>query len=96
VANGVFVAAANRVGTEENITFYGSSVIIAPDGTVLAQGSRDGEELVSADLDPDMVDKWRRLFPLMLRREPETYGTILGRLSLKSIDEEEAEAAGAQ
>ncbi|MBC8142372.1 MAG: hydrolase, partial [Armatimonadetes bacterium] len=87
VANGVFVAAANRVGTEENITFYGSSVIVAPDGTVLAQGSRDNEELISADLDPDAVDRWRRLFPLLLRREPETYGTILGRLSLKTPEE---------
>lgn len=84
IANGVFVAAANRVGTEEKITFYGSSVIAAPDGEILAQGSRDNEEIVSAELDPDTMDRWRRLFPLLLRREPETYGTIMGRLTLNA------------
>lgn len=82
IANGVFIAAANRTGTEENIPFYGSSVIVAPDGEILAQGSRDNEEIVFADLDPERINRWRRLFPLLLRREPETYGTILGRLPL--------------
>ncbi len=84
IANGVFVAAANRIGTEESITFYGSSVICAPDGAILAQGSPDNEEIVSAELDPVAIDRWRRLFPLLVRREPETYGTILGRLTLNA------------
>ena len=90
IANGVFTAAANRVGMEESITFYGSSVIVAPDGTVLAQGSRDGEEVVSADLDPAVMDRWRRLFPLLLRREPETYNTLLGRLTMSESQPETA------
>lgn len=82
VASGVFVAAANRVGTEESVTFYGGSIIAAPDGAILAQGSRDNEEIVFAELDPETMDRWRRRFPLLLRREPETYGTLLGRLTL--------------
>ena len=93
IANGVFVAAANRVGTEESITFYGSSVIAAPNGDLLAQGSRDNEEVVSADIDPAIMDTWRRLFPLLLRREPETYGTLLARLSLNPPDADAPVAA---
>jgi N-carbamoylputrescine amidase len=82
IANGVFVAASNRVGTEGDQTFSGGSVIIAPNGGVLAQGSCDQEEVVSADLDPERIDRWRSRFPFLLRREPETYSTILGRLTL--------------
>lgn len=84
IANGVFVASANRIGTEENYNFYGSSVIIAPNGEILAQGSRDNDEVVSAALDPDVIDQWRSQFPFLLRREPETYNTILGRLTLNT------------
>lgn len=87
IANGVFVAAANRVGAEGNRTFFGGSAIIAPDGEILAQGSADGEEIVSADLDPERLDRWREQNPFLLRREPETYTTILGRLTLKSTPE---------
>ncbi|WP_309707753.1 nitrilase-related carbon-nitrogen hydrolase [Armatimonas sp.] len=77
IANGVFIAATNRIGIEESITFYGSSVIVAPGGEVLAQASRDNEELVVADLDPAALTLWRRLFPLLERREPQTYGRLL-------------------
>jgi N-carbamoylputrescine amidase len=52
-------------------------VIIAPGGEILAQASRDNEELVVADLDPATLALWRRLFPLLERREPQTYGRIL-------------------
>ena len=73
IANGLFVAATNRVGTEDGITFYGSGLIVAPDGEVLAQASRDKEEIVLASLDPARLTEWRRLFPLLERREPQTY-----------------------
>ena len=77
IANGVFVAATNRVGEESGISFYGSSVIIAPDGEILAQASRDREEIVIATLEPDRLTEWRRLFPLLERREPQTYRRLL-------------------
>jgi N-carbamoylputrescine amidase len=77
IASGVFVAATNRIGTEESITFYGSSMIVAPGGEVLAQAARDTEELVVADLNPAKLALWRRLFPLLERREPQTYGRLL-------------------
>ena len=84
ITNGIFVATANRVGTEGSMTFFGGSQIIAPSGAILAQGTADQEEIVSADIDRDAVEQWRERFPFLLRREPETYGVILGRLSLKN------------
>jgi N-carbamoylputrescine amidase len=76
IASGVFIAATNRIGTEEAILFYGSSTIIAPGGEILAQASRDTEEVVLADLDPEAMQLWRRLFPLLERREPTTYKAL--------------------
>ena len=54
VANGYFVGAINRVGTEApwNIgEFYGSSYFCDPRGRIFAQASRDPDEVLTADLD---------------------------------------------
>ncbi len=53
VANGVYVAAANRIG-KEGVTFYGSSFICDPAGKIIAQASRDQTEVIVADLDADI------------------------------------------
>jgi N-carbamoylputrescine amidase len=76
IANGLFTAAANRIGEELGIRFYGSSVICAPDGEILNQAARDTEGVILADLDPARLIEWRRLFPLLNRREPQTYGEL--------------------
>src|ERR671936_2316269 len=58
VANGYFVGTINRVGTEApwNIgEFYGKSYFCNPRGKIIAQASRDKDELVVADLDLDMI-----------------------------------------
>jgi N-carbamoylputrescine amidase len=77
IANGVFVAAINRVGTENGVEFYGSSFICDPMGTILAQAGKDTTEVVIADLEPNMISRWRGLFPLLHQRRPETYNGIL-------------------
>lgn len=77
IANGVFVAASNRVGQENGITFYGSSFICAPDGHVLAQAGRTSTEVIVADLEPAALTRWRSLFPLLHQRRPAVYGPIL-------------------
>ncbi|MDM8518522.1 nitrilase-related carbon-nitrogen hydrolase, partial [Anaerolineales bacterium HSG6] len=77
IANGVYIAAANRTGVENGVTFYGSSFICDPAGQILAQASRDQTELVIADLDPVRLHQWRSLFPLLHQRRPETYQPIL-------------------
>ncbi len=76
IANGVFIAAANRIGQENGVTFYGSSFICDPTGRMLAQASRNQTEIIMADLDPQTLTQWRKLFPLLQQRRPETYLAI--------------------
>jgi len=76
IANGVFIAAANRTGVE-GVTFYGSSFVCDPMGRVLAQASRDQTEVIIADLDPAVFDLWRKLFPLLKQRRPGVYGRLV-------------------
>ena len=76
IANGVFVAAVNRTGDEGTIKFYGSSFACDPTGTILAQAPRNTPAVVVADLDFGVFEFWRKLFPLMEQRHPETYSTI--------------------
>lgn len=77
VANGVFVAACNRVGVEGTNTFYGSSFICDPSGAILAQAGRDTVEVIAADVNLDVLRKWREFFPLLHQRRVNIYGDIL-------------------
>lgn len=85
IANGVFIAAANRVGAEPPVTFYGSSFICDPTGRVLAQAGRDTTEVISADLDPHALMHWRALFPLLHQRAPATYARLLDRYQTQDV-----------
>ncbi len=76
VANGYFIAAINRVGTEGpwNIgEFYGQSYFCNPKGQIIAEASRDKDELLIADLDLDMIKEVRDLWQFYRDRRPETY-----------------------
>lgn len=77
IANGVFVGAANRVGEENGVTFYGSSFICDPMGQMLAQAGRDTTEVITATLDPAVMARWRGLFPLLQQRKPHVYGRLV-------------------
>lgn len=76
IANGVYIGAANRTG-REGVAFYGSSFICNPMGQIMAQASRDKTEVIAAELDPVLFNEWRRLFPLLRQRRPETYQRLL-------------------
>lgn len=78
IANGVFVAAINRIGAEGLVNFYGSSFVCDPTGVVLAQAPRIAPDVVVAELDFSTFAFWRKLFPLLEQRQPETYARILG------------------
>ena len=60
VENGVFTVLANRVGEDrrddKSLTFTGLSEIISPKGEVLAQASKDSEEVILCDIDPELSD----------------------------------------
>lgn len=77
VANGIYIAAANRTGEENGVRFYGSSFVCDPMGRIIAQAGRDTTEVITADLDPALFQHWRDLFPLLHQRKPATYGEIL-------------------
>jgi beta-ureidopropionase len=79
VANGYFVGAINRVGFEQpwNIgEFYGQSYFCDPRGQLVAQASRDKDELVVADLDLGLIQQVRNTWQFFRDRRPETYGPI--------------------
>ena len=79
VANGYFVGAINRVGNEQpwNIgEFFGKSYFCNPKGEILAQGSRDHDEVIVADLDLDEISEVRSTWQFFRDRRPETYGDL--------------------
>ena len=79
VANGYFVGAINRVGTEApwNIgRFYGTSYFVDPRGNFIATGSENDDEVVVADVDLDMIDEVRHTWQFYRDRRPESYGKI--------------------
>src|SRR4051812_24546049 len=79
VANGYFVGAINRVGREKpwNIgEFYGKSYFCNPRGKIIAQASRNKDEVVVADLDLDMITDVRKVWQFFRDRRPETYGAL--------------------
>lgn len=80
VANGYFIGAINRVGTEApwNIgEFYGQSYFCDPRGQFLATGPRDQDALVVADLDLDMIRQVRNTWQFFRDRRPDSYGAIV-------------------
>jgi N-carbamoylputrescine amidase len=80
-ANGVFIAAINRVGTEEPWAsemgeFYGSSYIVNPRGEIEAQASYADDELLVHEIDLDMIRQVRDTWQFFRDRRPETYGSL--------------------
>ena len=77
IANGLFVAAVNRVGREDEMTFYGGSFISNPFGEVLARGDNQSDQLVFAALDMKQIKDFRNIFQFFRDRRPETYNDLL-------------------
>ena len=80
VANGYFVGAINRVGTEApwNVgRFYGTSYFCNPRGEIIAEGSEYDDELVVAEFDLDMIAEVRTVWQFYRDRRPETYGDMI-------------------
>lgn len=85
VANGVFVAAVNRVGFEQPIKeldgleFWGSSFIAGPQGEIIAQASTDQEEILLAEIDRALMEDVRQNWPFLRDRRIDAYGEITKR-----------------
>ena len=79
-ANGYFIAAINRVGTEApwNIgEFYGTSYFCNPRGKIIAEASRDKDEVLTADLNLDEIAEVRRTWQFYRDRRPDLYGPLV-------------------
>lgn len=82
IANGVYVAAINRVGREilalggDGIEFWGSSFICDPFGVVLAEAPCDRETILYAEIDPRRIEEVRRNWPFLRDRRIDAYGGI--------------------
>ncbi len=78
-ANQYWIGAINRVGHEQPWDigeFYGSSYFCDPRGQIVAEGSRDKDEVVVADLDLDRIQEVRHTWQFFRDRRPETYDEV--------------------
>jgi N-carbamoylputrescine amidase len=85
IANGCYVAVANRVGHEapaggDGIEFWGQSFVCGPDGEITAKGSVDREEIVIAEIDWRNIDRHRTHWPFLRDRRVDAYRGLEQRL----------------
>jgi N-carbamoylputrescine amidase len=83
IANGIYVAAVNRVGHEgpadSGLEFWGSSFVSDPFGQVIAQASLSEEEILVAECDPHRIEEVRRNWPFLRDRRVDAYAPIVKR-----------------
>jgi N-carbamoylputrescine amidase len=79
IANGVFVAAVNRVGLEGGLEFWGGSFVADPFGRVLARASHDREEILLVPCDRRLIGETRRNWPFLRDRRIDAYDGLLKR-----------------
>jgi len=80
IANGIFVAAVNRVGVEGEIRFWGQSFVADPLGRVLARAGDSGEEVLLAECDLSEIERVRRDWPFLRDRRIDAYADLTRRL----------------
>ncbi len=82
ISNGIYVAAANRVGFEqmeengEGTDFWGNSFVCDPQGVVISEASGDKEEIILADIDTGEIERTRRNWPFLRDRRIDAYSEI--------------------
>ena len=82
IANGVYVAAVNRVGQERppeggaGLEFWGSSFLCDPFGVVVAEASTDKEEILIGEVDLARLEDVRRNWPFLRDRRTDAYAGI--------------------
>lgn len=73
IENQCYVIACNRVGQDPNNTFAGQSMIVDPWGDIIAQGSSGDEEILYADISPELVEEVRAKVPVFNDRRTDLY-----------------------
>jgi N-carbamoylputrescine amidase len=87
IANGVYVAAVNRIGhegpTDAGLDFWGASFVSDPFGVLIAKGSHDQEEILISECDPARSEDVRRNWPFLRDRRIDAYGNLTKRWDAK-------------
>ena len=73
IANGIFVAAVNRVGKEGELTFWGQSFVADPFGRIIAKASADREEVLVVECDLSRIEETRQNWPFLRDRRIDAY-----------------------
>jgi N-carbamoylputrescine amidase len=81
IANGVYVAAINRVGQEGHLRFWGNSFVCDPGGGILDRLDDSREGLLIRDIDTSEVENHRRVWPFLRDRRIDAYSDITKRFS---------------
>lgn len=79
IANGVFVAAVNRVGEENQLKFWGSSFVSGPFGEILARAGQDNEEILIIPCDLTKIESTRQGWPFLRDRRIDEYNNLIKR-----------------
>lgn len=80
ITNGVWLAAPNRVGTEERLEFWGQSFICDPNGQIVAEGSDRETSVITADINLAAIDFVRTHWPFLRDRRIDAYNGLNQRL----------------
>lgn len=75
IENQSYVVVANRVGTDGDVTFCGTSAIIDPYGIIVAAGSSDRDEIIYGELSAEVLRSVRNRMPVFTDRRPELYSS---------------------
>ncbi|MEJ2170471.1 MAG: carbon-nitrogen hydrolase [Desulfobacterales bacterium] len=78
--NGIFIGVVNRVGTEDQMEFYGSSFFCDPEGEIIVQSNNKEDDIIIADLNFDQIKEWSKHYQRLRDRRPETYGDLIKQL----------------
>lgn len=79
IANGVFVGAANRVGQEDALEFWGASFVFDPAGNLLQRASHDREETILVECHLHQIDTQRTHWPFLRDRRIDAYSDLTKR-----------------
>lgn len=79
IANGIYLGAPNRVGSEGPVEFWGSSFIASPRGEILAQGDCESDQIITADCPLADIDVVRTHWPFLRDRRIDAYGDLTKR-----------------
>lgn len=80
IANNFYVCGVNKVGLEEGGSptnrYFGSSLIVDPKGEIIVQAGTEGDEVIVADIDLELLKSQRQLWPVFRDRRPDLYGLL--------------------